>query len=299
MSFDKNPLIRQAWLRVLLFLVFFLLVIIAASALVGVLIVLMQKQSDHNPGPVSLDQMLSGNYLWLTSLISLVASLLAVFFFRKFVDRKNLFSLGFEWKGYERDAGAGFFLAPFILGLGSLILYFSKHLQWTDIDFEGRDLFIELGIMMMVAISEEIVFRGYILNNLMESFNKWLALSISALLFTLFHLNNPGIGLIPILNIFVAGILLGINYVYTKNLWFAIFFHLSWNFIQGPLLGFKVSGINLSTLLQTSLSGSELLTGGSFGFEGSVIALGLILITAMVLYLTYEKLLVNKKDEAA
>jgi len=292
---DKNPLIRQAWLRVLLFLVFLFLLVIAASALVGVLVVIMQTQSGGKAGPASLDELLSGNYLWLNSLISLVASLLAVFVFRKFIDRKNLVSLGFQWNGYERDAGAGFFLAPVILGFGTLILFFSSHLHWVDISFDGKALFIELGIMIMVAIAEEIVFRGYILNNLMESFNKWLALAISALLFTLFHLGNPGIGFIPILNIFVAGVLLGINYVYTKNLWFAILFHLSWNFVQGPLLGYKVSGINLPTLLQTKLSGSELLTGGAFGFEGSVIALGLILITCMVLYLTFEKLLANKK----
>jgi CAAX protease family protein len=295
---DKNPLIRQGWLRVLLFLIFFLLIIFAASALVGVLILVAKKRTGSGQAPISIEDLMSGDYLWLTSIISLISSLMAVFVFRKFIDRKKFLSLGFEWKGYERDAGAGFFLAPVILGFGTLILYFSKHLQWTDISFDGNDLFIELGIMIMVAISEETVFRGYILSNLMESLNKWVALAISALLFTLFHLNNPGIGFIPILNIFIAGILLGLNYVYTKNLWFAILFHLSWNFLQGPILGYKVSGINLPTMLQTSLSGSELLTGGAFGFEGSVIALGLILITCMVLYLTYEKFLANKKEQA-
>ena len=208
MAPDKNPLIKQAWLRVLLFLIFFFLLIIAASALVSVLIVVMQKPSGGKIAPAALDELLGGDYLWVNALISLFASLLAVFVFRKFIDRKSLVSLGFQWSGYERDAGAGFFLAPVILGFGTLILFFSHHLQWVDISFDGKALFIELGIMIMVAIAEEIVFRGYILGNLMESFNKWIALGVSGLLFTLFHLNNPGVGFIPIINVFVAGILL-------------------------------------------------------------------------------------------
>jgi uncharacterized protein len=299
MSIHKNPLIRQGWLRVLLFLIFFILIIIAASSMESVLISLIQKKSVGDLDLTSLNELMSGTYLWLAVVMNLIAALLAVFVFRKFVDRRNFFSMGFGWKGFERDAGAGFFLAPAILGLGTMILFYSGHLKWTDISFDGNNLFVELGIMMMVAMYEEIVFRGYILNNLMDSFNKWLALGISALLFTLFHLNNPGIGFIPVLNIFIAGILLGLNYVYTKNLWFAILFHLSWNFVQGPLLGYKVSGINLPTLLQTSLSGSELLTGGAFGFEGSVIALGLILIACMVMFLIFEKMPADKKGESA
>jgi membrane protease YdiL (CAAX protease family) len=91
------------------------------------------------------------------------------------------------------------------------------------------------------------------------------------------------------INIFLAGILLGINYIYTKNLWFAILFHLSWNFIQGPLLGYKVSGVNLPSLLQTSMNGDLLLTGGDFGFEGSIFDLAITILTILILYLVYER----------
>ena len=164
----------------------------------------------------------------------------------------------------------------------------AKHLQWTDITFSGTDLFIEFGMLLIVAFYEEIVFRGYILNNLMESFNRWVALLLSAVLFTVFHLDNPGINIIPSINIFLAGILLGINYIYTKNLWFAILFHLGWNFFQGPVLGYKISGVNLPTLLQTELKGDLLLTGGDFGFEGSFFCTGLIVIAILLLYRLYE-----------
>ncbi len=111
------------------------------------------------------------------------------------------------------------------------------------------------------------VFRGYILNNLMESMNKWAALGVSAGLFTMAHGSNPGISFIAVINLALAGLLLGVNYIYTRNIWFGICFHFSWNFLQGPVLGYQVSGLPLQSVLQPSLQGPWWLTGGSFGIE--------------------------------
>ena len=72
-------------------------------------------------------------------------------------------------------------------------------------------------------------------------------------------------------NLFLAGLLLGINYLYTRNLWFSFFFHFSWNFFQGPILGFRVSGLVFPSLLQTETKGDLFVTGGDFGLEGSIL----------------------------
>ena len=95
--------------------------------------------------------------------------------------------------------------------------------------------------------------------------------------------------LIAFINIFIAGVLLGINYIYTKNLWFAIFFHFSWNFFQGPVLGFQVSGIELPTLLQQNSNGSILLTGGKFGLEASWLVTIAMSLTVLILYFIFQK----------
>ena len=142
--------------------------------------------------------------------------------------------------------------------------------------------------MCIIAFSEEIVFRGYILGNLLESYNKWLALIISAALFALVHSGNPEVSVIAIINVFVAGILLGINYVYTRNLWFSIVFHFAWNFLQGPVLGFDVSGLELESLVQADTKGSILLTGGKFGFEASVLETALFMIAIFLLFRYYK-----------
>ena len=278
----KKPLIKQGWLRVLLFCVFYFLLIIVSSLPLVYLV-------KHIKGTVdNIEQLLNGEFLWLSIVGAAIFGLIGVFIFRVFVDRKSFMSLGLQFSGHRNDAIAGFMMAVSILGIGTMILYFSGHLKWTDITFNINDLSIELGLLLLVAFYEEIIFRGYILGNLLESVNKWVALLISAILFALFHADNPGINIIPILNVFLAGILLGVNYIYTRNLWFAILFHLGWNFFQGPLLGYKISGINLGTLLQTELKGDLLLTGGDFGFEGSVVCTGLTLVAALLLYRAYE-----------
>ena len=226
--------------------------------------------------------------MYVSFIINAVVSFLMVWAFRKLIDRQTVFSLGFEFNKQGGHAAVGFFTALLILCLGTLILYFSKNLQWIDVHFSANDMFISFGLMVIVSFYEELVFRGYILNNLLASFGKWPALLVSALLFALAHGANPGYSIIAFINIFLAGILLGVNYIYTKNLWFAILLHFSWNFFQGPILGYEVSGLNLQSLFQHEIHGSDWLSGGKFGFEGSVLASLLYVLAITGLTLAYR-----------
>lgn len=88
---------------------------------------------------------------------------------------------------------------------------------------------------------------------------------------------------------FPAGILLGISYIFTKNLWFPIALHFSWNFFQGPIFGFQVSGTNSETLISQTINGNELLTGGQFGLEGSIIATVLCSLGILLFWMIYKK----------
>jgi hypothetical protein len=166
----------------------------------------------------------------------------------------------------------------------------SGHLEWTDIVWDPSSLFVSLGLMALIAFSEELVFRGYILDNLMESFsNKWVALIISSVLFAAFHFTGPGIHTLAFLNLFLAGLLLGVNFLYTRNLWFSFFFHLSWNFFQGPILGFRVSGLVFPSLLQTETKGDLFITGGDFGLEGSILTTLTAFIAFFVIAWAFER----------
>jgi len=285
----KKPLMAQAWLRVLLFIVAIIIVSLLLTVPAILLFTSIKPEDIQADFLHSIISLASKDTLWIVAIIEFASSLISVFIFRKFIDRRSFASLGFSQSGQFNNILAAFFLAPALIGAGSLILYLTKHLEWDDFSFSGNDFFIEVGILALIAISEELVFRGYILNNLMQSFNKWIALIISALLFTLFHIANPAVGAIPLISLFLAGMLFGMNYVYTKNLWFSIALHFSWNLFQGPLSGYKISGVDFSSLLQIELKGDSSITGGDFGFEGSFIATALLFITIAVLYLLYDK----------
>lgn len=126
----------------------------------------------------------------------------------------------------------------------------------------------------VVAVGEEIVFRGVLFRWIDEKWGFPWALGISALLFGLLHWTNPGGSLWAGIAIAIeAGLLLGAAYKWSGTLWFPVGVHWAWNFSQGNIFGFAVSGQDAGeTLLHAQTQGSDWLTGGAFGAEASVVA---------------------------
>jgi len=124
------------------------------------------------------------------------------------------------------------------------------------------------------GILEEVFFRGILFRWIEEFAGSWVALLLTSALFGLAHIHNPNATWFSSFAIAVeAGLLLGGAYMLTRNLWMPIGLHMAWNFTQGFIFDVPVSGIDQAGLVDARLSGSELLSGGSFGLEASVIAL--------------------------
>lgn len=137
------------------------------------------------------------------------------------------------------------------------------------------------------AALEEVVMRGVIFRILEQSLGSWIALAISAALFGLLHLLNPGTTLLNASAIMLeAGVLLAAAYMLTRRLWFCFGIHFAWNFCQGGIFSAAVSGGKITGLLQARLVGPAWLSGGAFGAEASVVAVvvcasaGLLLVIA-------------------
>jgi membrane protease YdiL (CAAX protease family) len=127
---------------------------------------------------------------------------------------------------------------------------------------------------IMPAFMEELLFRGILFRWIEEFGGTWAGLIISSALFGLAHLGNPGATWVAAVWIALeAGLLLGGAYMLTGNLWMPIGLHAAWNFTQGEIFDVPVSGIDEHGLVQAKLSGPEILTGGMFGLEASIIAL--------------------------
>jgi membrane protease YdiL (CAAX protease family) len=286
----KNPAIRQGWLRALLFMVSFCVLTLLITIPVVILMAGVTTDQLKQQFFPTLEGLLTSNYLWLMILLEAVVSVISVAIFRLWIDRRGVWGASWSPDGFLGEAVIGLFLGPAILGLAALLMLASGHLDWPDVIWDPSSLFVSFGLMALIAFSEELVFRGYVLDNLMESFpNKWVALSISAVVFAAFHFTSPGIYFLGFVNLVVAGFLLGINYVYTKNLWFSFFLHLGWNFFQGPILGFRVSGLTLPALLQTDTKGDLFITGGDFGLEGSILTTVVAVIAFFVIAWAFER----------
>ena len=126
----------------------------------------------------------------------------------------------------------------------------------------------------LVAVGEEIIFRGVLFRWIDEKWGFWAAIIVSALLFGLIHITNPGGTLWSSVAIAVeAGLMLGAAYKWSGTLWLPIGIHWAWNFSQGNIFGFGVSGQDAgASLFKARIEGSPWITGGSFGAEASVIA---------------------------
>lgn len=290
---QKRSFFKQGWVRAIGLLAAFLLISIVIAFIFGIVLGAQHAEEIKNH-TFNLQETLAGPLVRPLILLAItIVGFGLVWLFTKFFDKRSVYSLGFQWKGYASQAGVGFSLPFILLGTGTLILSYSKYLTWTDIHFDGTLFFINVVLMLLVAFGEELVFRGYVLNNLMQSQSRRIALLTSALLFAAFHIGSPGANILSVVNVFLAGLVLGVNYSHTRNLWFGIAFHFAWNFFQGPILGYKVSGYAFGSVLEQDLQGPSLLTGGKFGFEGSTLCTVLMLITAILL----EWLYVSKTEK--
>jgi uncharacterized protein len=130
-----------------------------------------------------------------------------------------------------------------------------------------------VGVLIVAAAAEEIMFRGYVLQTLVRANLAWLGILVTSLPFAIVHLGNPNAEWFSTLNTALAGVWLGLAYLKTRSLWFALGIHFAWNFVQGSILGLPISGLtNLTkhSFLQYSDQGPTWLTGGSYGIEGGI-----------------------------
>jgi len=243
--------------------------------------------------------------LLITSISTLLSVLVLTPFSMKFIDQRFWKPLKEQvthswWKELGIGSLAGFFSIALIF---TLLVVFGS-IQVTGINAEYRDLdflssfFGAVLIFICVGVYEEVVFRGYVFKNLSEGFwGKWftketaviLAGILSSLVFSILHLTNPYASLLSFVNILVIGCLLCLSIMITGRLGFAIGFHVLWNFSQSVLFGIPVSGLApQAALLNIKVTGSVWLTGGPFGFEGSVLCL-IINLALTILVLLFIK----------
>ena len=223
------------------------------------------------------------NYLVADTIIQYL-DLIGIFFLlwilMRFIDKEPFIDLGFSIKGKANDIILGMSLGLLLMAVGYSILILLGEIKFIGFNYDLKSIIVLFILFIGVSVVEETYVRGYVLKNLLKSFNPIGSLIISSAIFSFLHFLNPNVNYIALTELFIAGILLGVSYVYTKNLWFPIALHLSWNFFQ-VMFGFNVSGMDTYSLIEFEILENNNINGGDFGFEGSFLS---ILFSVIMIY---------------
>jgi len=153
-----------------------------------------------------------------------------------------------------------------------------------------------LYVLLVGAIAEELVFRGYPFQHLEEGIGAVGAIAVFSVMFGAVHLSNPGASRWGLINTVLIGIVLSIAYLRTRALWLPWGIHFGWNATLGFLCGLPVSGLRMfNVFVRTSANGPTWMTGGSYGVEASATGTIAVLIGLVIVW----KLPVTNRRPAA
>jgi membrane protease YdiL (CAAX protease family) len=218
---------------------------------------------------------------------------LSVIISRKLIDRRSIRSLGLQLSLQAvADVLVGILISAAQLALVFVIEHAMGWLTfqgfgWQEIGWLPTIGGVLLWLVLFAAVGfyEELLSRGYQLQNLEEGLNTFWAVVLSAGFFGLLHVSNPGASWVSTLGIALAGAFYGFGYLRTRTLWLVIGMHFGWNFVLGPVLGFPVSGMATAQILVQTVTGPEIWTGGAFGPEAGLVVLPAFALGVLMVWL--------------
>lgn len=226
----------------------------------------------------------------------LLSALGAAFLCLKYLEGLPLRSLGLGLhKGFLRDLLVGSVIGAVTVAFAVLIAVVMGGLKLTVngdvVSAIAKSLIASGGLLLIAALAEEVMFRGYPLQTLSRARLAWLGALLTSVPFGLVHLKNPNvIPGITFTNTALAGIWLVVAYLRTRSLWFPWGVHWAWNFALGGLFGLPISGLKVIThpLLKAEDLGPRWLTGGNYGIEGGIACtIALVLSTVIIWFIRW------------
>jgi membrane protease YdiL (CAAX protease family) len=263
---NRHSELRSGWKVLLFFLVTSTLIFVAAFCLRTVEDFLFAGA--EGPGMEEI-----------ANVLALSAALLGSYLMTRFINRKPFASVGL----WLHSSSLREFLEGFLIGL-LMIAFIAAILNssgYLDIRSGGHSW---LGVLSIAgpalvmfaagAMLEEVIFRGYAFQSLVQGVTVLPAVLLMSGLFAAAHLSNPNATMLGIVNIGLASVWFSIAYLKTRGLWLPFGLHFGWNFSQTTLFSFPTSGIEFAErkLFVVTVSGPDWLTGGAFGPEGGVLA---------------------------
>lgn len=227
------------------------------------------------------------------NILNFVITTGSIYIARRWLDKRSFESLGLKlsnqtWIDILVGIGITFVQMGFIyLVMNALgwITFEGFAWEFDPINTVISNVLIFFVGFVLVGWNEELLSRGYHLQTIASGINLFWGVVISSAVFGLLHLGNPNATWVSAAGIFFAGLYLAYGYIRTKQLWLPIGLHIGWNFFEGVVFGFPVSGLDIYALTRIQVHGPELWTGGAFGPEAGLIVLPSLLLGSLLIYL--------------
>ena len=227
-------------------------------------------------------------YNIISVLCSYIFSAVILLFFVKYFEKTTFEYFGFSKENNLEAIKVGTGLAIFsIVGVVAILLMSNNISLSFSKDLKIGIIIILAILVLMQGFLEEVVFRGYLMTRLAAKKGKWIAILLSSIFYLVFRMSNPTTSKIDLLNIFLISVVMSLLYWYFDNVLVIAIFHAFWNCISGLVFGFNLSGIKLSDSIFTveAISDKQILIGGSYGIEGSIIATVFFAILGLLVYM--------------
>lgn len=224
--------------------------------------------------------------------LSTIAAVVTLFAFKKYLSWYVEDGESLSFGGKARMMGIGWAVSAVNFLAIIVCLFLCGYYRIVTVEFDVASQLSWLSLFLLVGVVEEVIFRGILFRLITDKWNIAVGLTTSSLLFGLAHLGNPGATLWAALAIALAsGWLFGMAYAYHQTIWVPIGMHWAWNYLEGGVFGCAVSGTPLDyrSLITPKISGTDLLSGGAFGPEASIICVAIGIGISIVYTMLYVK----------
>ncbi len=290
--------VSNIFLQILIFYAVFLVIAIAESIIPsGMMIpeitdyIMSDKFSGLNQEYMDfVAEVQSRHKNMIATLFSTVFGTVIVIIYCRFIEKRSLGSIGMR-----RNKAVSGYLIGMLVGLLMFSGVVIVNIMLGALNFNGFKPNLNIGLLLVYLLawlvqgmSEEFIFRGFLMNSIGGKHNMISAVVISAIAFSLAHIANSGVTLLALINIFLFGAFMSMYMICFDNIWGVSAIHAVWNFSQGNVFGISVSGTGSGeTLFVTdAVYGKDFINGGAFGAEGGI-ATTIILFIAFVILFAY------------
>ncbi len=257
---------------------------------------------------VSIEQL--PDWMMILSLYSTALMTVIVILFCVYIQKRTIRTVGFCKEAAIREYLVGALIGIVLFGLTMLICWATGSISFQTQRFSVFVWLLYLIGFLFQGMSEEVLCRGYFLVSIARKNNLFLAVFLSSLSFSLFHIFNQGVTFLALVNILLFGVLMALYFLKRGNIWGVCGIHSLWNFVQGNVFGVQVSGMSVSAspIIATASESRKIWNGGTFGAEGGL-AVTIVLIVGIMILLLFvgsrtgqqkktETVPIEKQDEA-